>query len=82
MKIRRTPFANTRKGVTWVPDETDFNAIYPHADTVHENDYPTHSPVLGPDGRPLRYEPRLRMGFALTPPPLDDERGEHDDQSN
>lgn len=32
---------------------------------VTATDHPTHSPLLGPDGQPLEYEP-IRIGFDLT----------------
>ena len=35
------------------------------ANEVIENEYPSHSCVLGPDGEPLEYEPRARIGFVL-----------------
>ena len=39
-----------------------------YADTVLETDRPTHSRLLGPDGRPLPYE-QPRPGFDLKPQP-------------
>jgi len=38
-----------------------------YADTCHEHDRPKESKVLGPDGKPLRYEPRQTVGFDLQP---------------
>ncbi|MFG6637351.1 hypothetical protein ACGYJ8_15435 [Sulfitobacter sp. 1A12126] len=38
-----------------------------YADQVFEDDRPTESAILGPDGRPLQYEPRRRVGFDLRP---------------
>lgn len=35
------------------------------ADEIIEGDYPSHSCILGPDGMPLEYEPRPRIGFVL-----------------
>lgn len=32
---------------------------------VHEDEWPTHSPILGPDGEPLEYEPKPTIGFDL-----------------
>jgi len=37
----------------------------PSADVVHEADCYEYSNVLGPDGRPLQYEPRQPIGFML-----------------
>ena len=34
--------------------------------TAFENDLPTHSPVLGPDAKPLMYEPKPRIGYILS----------------
>lgn len=65
--IKRTQLADTPKAATWVGDE--YGRAYGHADHVFEQDYPTHSPVLGPDGAQLRYEPRQPIGFDL--------KGEH-----
>ena len=39
------------------------SSLYP--DVVHENDKPTHSQLLGPDGTPLAYKPHP-VGFQLT----------------
>jgi len=62
-RIKRTPLANSPKAATWV---TDFlGDAHGFADLVHEGEFPTHSPVLGPDGRPLQYEPRQPIGFAI-----------------
>lgn len=50
---------------TWV---TDFwGAAHGFADQVHEDDRPNESRLLGPDGHPLRYEPRQPIGFDLRP---------------
>ena len=64
MMIKRTNLANSPKSAAWVADY--YGDAHAYADMVHEGDYPTHSPVLGADGRPLQYEPRPRMGFDLT----------------
>lgn len=50
------------KSATWMPDHWG-----PHgfADTIHVEDYPTHSPVLGPNGSPLQYAPKQPLGFDL-----------------
>jgi len=65
MKIKRTDFANqpTKAAVTVYDPWTGYSAMM--ADTVHEGSYPTHSRILGPDGKPLEYEPRPAMGFDL-----------------
>lgn len=42
----------------------DFDANYGVAETVHEPNRPTYSPLLDQYGRPLRYEQR-RIGFDL-----------------
>lgn len=62
--IKRTDHANTPKGAAWVRDIWG-EGESPFADTFHEGDFPTHSPVLGPDGRQLQYEARPLMGFDL-----------------
>jgi hypothetical protein len=36
-----------------------------YADHVYEQERPEFSPLLGPDGNPLRYK-KQRMGFDLT----------------
>lgn len=36
-----------------------------YADHVFEQEYNTSSQLLGPDGKPLRYEPRQPLGFDL-----------------
>lgn len=59
--IPRTPRGFTVISDPWGPDTA------PVPDTVHCADYPTHSPVLGPDGNPLKYEPRPPAGFDLRP---------------
>lgn len=49
-------------------DYEEWAFVNQHWPTVHEpDDRPTHSKLLGPDGNPLRYAPRPRMGFDLTP---------------
>lgn len=37
------------------------------ADEVFETKHHTESLLLGPDGRPLRYAPRQKLGFDLRP---------------
>lgn len=34
-------------------------------DEIHETEMPSHSQLLGPDGRPLRYKLRKPIGFDL-----------------
>lgn len=36
-----------------------------YADEVHEQERPTHSQLLGPDGKPLQYAPPQPVGFDL-----------------
>lgn len=38
-----------------------------YATTIHESEKPTHSGLLGPDGKPLKYAQPPRLGFDLTP---------------
>jgi hypothetical protein len=67
MKIKRTPMSNEPRATVWVSDPvSQWDPAAPYSDTAHVADYPTHSPVLGPNGRPLRYEERQRVGFNLT----------------
>jgi hypothetical protein len=35
-----------------------------YADQVIATERPTHSPLLGPDGKNLEYEPPIKMGFV------------------
>ena len=68
--IKRTKLAETPHGAAWFHD---YWGSYGYADTAFTGDYPTHSPVLGPNGQPLAYEPRQTFGFDLTgrsPKPL------------
>lgn len=37
------------------------------AKTVYEREHYKESLLLGPDGKPLRYEPRQKLGFDLRP---------------
>ncbi|MFT6456489.1 hypothetical protein [Pseudophaeobacter arcticus] len=34
---------------------------------VYETEQPTHSTLLGPNGEPLAYRPRPKVGFDLAP---------------
>ena len=36
------------------------------ASEVVESERPAYSQLLGPDGHPLQYEPRMRIGFDLS----------------
>ncbi len=54
-------------GAISIPDPYG-GGIHDFAVEVHESDKPSHSAVLGPDGRPLRYQ-RHAIGFDLTPRP-------------
>lgn len=65
MKVKRTALADRPRAATWVQDE--YGSSFAYADTLFEQDYPTHSPILGPNGRALQYEDRPRMGFDLRP---------------
>jgi len=49
------------KGAAWT---TWYGDAHPIADMVHEQDKPEESKLLGPDGRPLKYQ-RQPMGFDL-----------------
>ena len=65
-KIKRTPYANEPRAASWVASPMfGWDAATPFADTAFEQDYPSHSPVLGPDGQPLAYEAREPLGFNL-----------------
>jgi hypothetical protein len=37
-----------------------------YADEVHEADRPSHSRLLGPNGKPLLYETKQPIGFRLS----------------
>ena len=65
MRIKRTTAANQPKGAVWINDAWGNDPAQGFADVVHEGDYPTHSPLLGPDGSHLQYEAREPMGFQL-----------------
>ncbi len=62
MKIKRTELAD-RSSVQIFDPWSEGGAVF--ADTVHVATFPTHSPVLGPDGSHLEYEPRVSVGFDL-----------------
>ena len=66
MKIPRTQFACAPRGAAWVNDPWDAQGGF-FADVVHLGDYPTHSTLLGPCGKPLEYEARQPIGFDLSP---------------
>lgn len=61
--IPRTPRGYQPKAVWLTPNEDGWNETAGFADVVFESDLPTHSSVLGPDGKPLRYEPKPPIGF-------------------
>ena len=65
MKIKRTEFANHPSATVWVQDQWEECPAAPMTDAAHVGEYPTHSPVLGLDGRPLQYESRPPIGFYL-----------------
>ena len=54
------------RSAAWVSDPYGWAGAYPFADQVQEQDRPEESKLLGPDGRPLRYQ-RQPMGFDLRP---------------
>ena len=64
MRIPRTSRAYRPRCDVWAFDR-DGDA-YPFADLAIVADVPSHSPVLGPDGQPLEYEPPEPAGFRLT----------------
>jgi hypothetical protein len=69
MRIKRTPLANQPRATVWISDPISrWDPDAPYSDTAYVADYPTHSQVFGPDGRPLEYEPRQKVGFDLGPP--------------
>lgn len=62
--IKRTALSYRRKASVWIEEPDTGEGAY-FANEVYDKDLPTHSPVLGPDGFPLEYEPRQPMGFDL-----------------
>lgn len=36
-----------------------------YADHIFEQEYDSRSKLLGPDGKPLAYQPRQKLGFDL-----------------
>lgn len=61
--IKRTPLGYTPRLSPVFTTYDEEGGVY--ASTVHVEEYPTHSPVLGPDGENLAYEPRMTPGFDL-----------------
>lgn len=49
------------------PDEYYNSKGYLFADTIFERKWPTHSKLLGLDGKPLPYEDPPKIGFDLSP---------------
>lgn len=49
----------------WVADPWGLGGGF-YADILTEEERATVSPLLGPDGRPLQYEPRQPVGFDLS----------------
>lgn len=43
----------------------DWDGYGHYADTVHENDMPKYSDLLGPDGQRLQYQ-KPKLGFDLS----------------
>lgn len=48
----------------WVSDY--YGQAFPFADLAQEADKPSHSKLLGPDGKPMKYA-RQQLGFDLRP---------------
>lgn len=48
----------------WVQDDPYGSGAF-HASTVIEEQHETRSKLLGPDGRPLKYEQKQPLGFDL-----------------
>ena len=66
MRIKRTQYADQPKATVWVHSPWWLGDVSsPMSDTAFVSDYPTHSPILGVDGRPLEYESRPPVGFNL-----------------
>lgn len=65
MKIKRTAASYRRESAAWVADPWNTGDAYPFADQVFAGEFHTHSPVLGPDGNHLEYEPLPKIGFDL-----------------
>jgi len=64
MKIKRTNRANT--ATFWISDPWGEYSSSPFASQVNEGEYPSNSNILGPDGKPLQYEQRQKIGFDLS----------------
>jgi len=53
--------------VAWVSDPWGYNEQYAFSDTVYEPESTTsHSRLLGPNGKPLKYETKNPIGFDLS----------------
>lgn len=65
MRIPRTQSSYRRIRAISIHDPDGNEGAHEFADTVYEDDCPTHSLVLGPDGWPLEYEPKQEIGFVL-----------------
>lgn len=66
MKIPRTDLGHRQRASVWIYED-DVGHSVPLVETCHAGDYPTHSPVLGPDGEALEYQGRPAIGFDMTP---------------
>lgn len=49
----------------WLKPDYSGEDSHGYADVALEGERPSHSKLLGPDGRPLPYEPRQQVGFDL-----------------
>lgn len=52
------------KGAMWIHDYDVVGGLY--TDTVHVQELPSYSRLLGADGQPLRYE-KHPVGFDMRP---------------
>jgi hypothetical protein len=59
----KVPYNYNRKSSITVYDPWGDDTGHHYADEVFVSDKPTHSLVLGPDGKPFEYEPPIKMGF-------------------
>ncbi len=64
MIIKRTPLADQPRALVQIADPWDGN-VGMFSDVAYVSDFPSHSPVLGPDGRQLQYAPRPPVGFRI-----------------
>ena len=57
--------ADQPKAAVWISDPWGLYGAAGHVDQVVVAEYPTHSPLLGPDGQRLQYAPKQPLGFDL-----------------